>query len=144
MTPGTYTELFFLDEATALADGHRPCAECRHAEFQAFQSAWRAVYPGGSASAEAMDAVLHVERREGPFMKRKHVAQLDTLPDGTYVELDERAWLVFRESLLAWLPDHYAERKPRPSGAAIVLTPPSIVAMIAAGYTPGVHRGAES
>src|SRR5690348_11691300 len=59
MTRGSYTELFFLDEATALADGHRPCAECRHADYRAFQAAWRTVYPERSVAADAMDSVLH-------------------------------------------------------------------------------------
>src|ERR1700694_3932569 len=58
MTPGSWTELFFLDEATALAAGHRPCAECRHADYRRFQSAWQ---PADATSADAMDAILHAE-----------------------------------------------------------------------------------
>src|SRR5438309_5028203 len=76
MHPHSYTELFFLDEATALADGHRPCAECRHAEYVAFQSDWRNAFPGLSASADAMDAALHSERRIRPHLKRTHHAQM--------------------------------------------------------------------
>jgi hypothetical protein len=142
MTPGTYTELFFLDEAAALADGHRPCAECRHTDYQAFQSTWRAVHPTGSSSADAMDRVLHAERRKGPFSKRTFAAQLDGLPDHAYVALDGRAWLVFRDVLLAWSPDRYVERMRRPTGEVEVLTPASIVAVLAAGYRPGVHPSA--
>jgi len=142
MTPGTYTELFFLDEAAALADGHRPCAECRHEDFTAFQSAWRAVYPSNSLSADAMDGVLHAERREGPFGKRTRVAAIESLPDGAYVALDGRAWLVLHDALLLWSPDRYVDRKPRPSGEATVLTPASIVAVLAAGYRSGVHPSA--
>src|SRR5438270_2559242 len=66
MTPGTWTELFFLDEATALAAGHRPCAECRHADFRTFQAAWRAAFPQTDTHADVLDAVLHAERRGGP------------------------------------------------------------------------------
>jgi hypothetical protein len=142
MTPGSYTELFFVDDAAALADGHRPCAECRRADFRAFQSAWRMVYPGASASADAMDVVLHAERREGPFRKRTHAAAIESLPDGTYIVLDGRAWLVLGDGLLAWSPDRYVERRSRPSGPANVLTPASIVAVLAAGYRASVHPSA--
>src|SRR6195256_5834724 len=87
MTPGRWTELFFLDEATALAAGHRPCAECRNADYRRFQGAWG--HTGSSdASAEAMDSILHSERRVRPWVKRTHVAEFQDLPDGTYVALE--------------------------------------------------------
>jgi hypothetical protein len=143
MTPGTYTELFFLDEAAALADGHRPCAECRHADYRAFQMAWRTIYPDRPSSADAMDAVLHAERRERGWVKRTHVAAIDSLPDGTYVVQDGRAWLVRGGAILAWSSDRYLERSPRPSHVEVtVLTPPSMVAVLAAGYRSGVHPSA--
>src|SRR5262245_19504850 len=63
MTPGRYTELFFLDEAAALADGHRPCAECRNADFRLFQAAWQRAFGGGTPSADVMDRQLHADRR---------------------------------------------------------------------------------
>src|SRR5436309_13030535 len=63
MTPGRWTELFFLDEATALAAGHRPCAECRNADYKVFQAAWQRGVPAVEATADAMDALLHDERR---------------------------------------------------------------------------------
>src|SRR5215831_18160613 len=94
MTPGRYTELFFLDEVAALADGHRPCAECRSADFHAFQSIWRSIYPHASASADAMDTVLHAERRDRPFQKRTYQANIASLPDGTFIGMDGHAWLV--------------------------------------------------
>src|SRR5690242_15999884 len=100
MQPGRYTELFFLDEAAALADGHRPCAECRRADYQTFQRAWRAADPHRSTSADDVDAVLHEERRTAPFAKRTHLARLDTLPNGSYVVLNDRAWLVQDDTLL--------------------------------------------
>src|SRR3982074_3333592 len=82
MSPGSWTELFFLDEAAAFAAGHRPCAECRHADFRNFQAAWRAVYPGPQPMADAMDAQLHAERRQGPWTKRTYLAEISELPGG--------------------------------------------------------------
>ena len=145
MTAGSYTELFFLDEAAALADGHRPCAECRHADYVAFQAAWRRVYPNQSPLAEALDATLHSERRAGQWRKRMHVADIATLPDGSYIAMDDAAWLVYVDGLYRWSPDRYVERRHRPpSGPVTLLTPPSIVAVFNAGYRcavhPSVHR----
>lgn len=140
MTPGSYTELFFLDEAAALADGHRPCAECRHADYREFQAAWRTVYPDRSSSADAIDRVLHVERRIRPFLKRTHFAQIDAQPDGSYVLLDDRPWLVLGGTVWAWSPDRYLEHAPRPLHTNVtVLTPPSVVSVLRAGYAPRLH-----
>ncbi len=140
MTPGSYTELFFLDEAAALADGHRPCAECRHADYQAFQTAWHTVYSDQSSSADAMDRVLHAERRVRPFLKRTHFARIDALPDGSYVLLDDRPWLVLGNAVWSWSPDRYVERSSRPLDTDItLLTPPSIVRVLRAGYRPRLH-----
>jgi hypothetical protein len=143
MTPGAYTELFFLDEAAALADGHRPCAECRHADFLQFQAAWRSVHADQPSSAAAMDATLHAERRTRPWHKRTHQMQIELLPDGTYVVLNGAACLVWGDDVFAWSRDCYvwAQRRPRP-GEVSVLTPPSIVAVLRAGYRPGIHPSA--
>jgi hypothetical protein len=146
MSPGAWTELFFLDEATALAAGHRPCAECRHADYRRFQTAWQYAVlrdSGENARADAMDAALHAERRVKPWVKRTHVAKLPSLPDGTYVALDGQAWLVRGDSLLAWSADGYLQRAARPpSGDVTVLTPPSIVAVLRAGYLAELHTSA--
>jgi len=140
MTPGRYTELFFLDEAAALADGHRPCAECRRADYRAFQSAWRSIHPHQPSAADAIDRVLHAERRVRPFLKRTHIAQIDTLPDGAFILLDGRAWLVKDSALWAWSANTYVERVPRPVATEVSgLTPPSIVAVLRAGYQPSLH-----
>jgi hypothetical protein len=140
MTPGTWTELFFLDEATALSAGHRPCAECRNADYRAFQAAWQRAFAAARTHADAMDDVLHVERRERPWSKRTHVADLSTLPDGTYIALDDAAWLVLGDTLLAWSPVGYQVRKPKPRvGDVTVLTPPSIVGVLRAGYPVHLH-----
>jgi hypothetical protein len=140
MTPGSWTELFFLDEAAAFAAGHRPCAECRHADYVRFQKAWRRVYPNTRPLADIIDAHLHQERRLGPWQKRTYTADLETLPDGTYIKLDDQPWLVLGQRLLLWSADAYQDRRPRPpTGAVDVLTPPTIVAVLHAGYAAAVH-----
>lgn len=140
MTPRRYTELFFLDEATALSAGHRPCAECRRQDYRRFQSLWeRAV---GSAAADAMDLRLHAERLEGKN-KRVYRSEIAELPDGTYVASDGDALLVWHGALHAWTDRGYLRRKPRRHGDVSVLTPPSIVAILRAGYRPAVHPTAE-
>jgi hypothetical protein len=140
MQPGTWTELFFLDEAAALADGHRPCAECRNAAYRAFQRVWQSLYPDQPASADAMDAILHTERRVQRFVKRTHLADIAGLPNGTYISLEERAWMVLDDALLAWSADRYTHRSPRPGGGEVtVLTPASVVAALRAGYDAKLH-----
>jgi hypothetical protein len=140
MSPGRWTELFFLDEVSALAAGHRPCAECRNGDFRVFQDAWRLAFPEHPVNADALDATLHVERRIRPWLKRTHLASGGALPDGTYVVLNERAWLVLGDELLAWSPDGYRERRQRPpTDGLTVLTPPSLVGVLRAGYAASVH-----
>jgi hypothetical protein len=145
MTPNSYTELFFLDEATALAAGHRPCAECRHARFIDFCSCWKTAHPGvfgtRRPTADEMDDRLHAERVSPDRSKRTHPARLEELPDGVFVILpeDEAAWLVWQGELWKWSPGGYVERRPRPNRQNVrLLTPPSTVAAIRAGYVPEV------
>jgi hypothetical protein len=147
MSPGYYTELFFLDEATVLAAGHRPCAECRRDRFNAFREAWVAGGQGtGQITAPEIDGRLHEERLGPGRTKRTFQASLDELPDGVFVRLPDRgeyAWLVRDDLLLAWSAGGYRERLPRPRGVEVaVLTPPSTVAAIRAGYAPEVHESA--
>ncbi len=140
MKPGYYTELFFLDEATGLAAGHRPCAECRRNHFLAFRNAW----PGGSLPAPALDDQLHTERLNPDGSKRVFEANLDDLPDGVFVTISGIAYLLWKGLLLAWSPGGYQERLPRPKGERVtVLTPRSTVDVIRAGYVPEVHVSAE-
>jgi hypothetical protein len=150
MTPGSYTELFFLDEATALAAGHRPCAECRRARFNDFCHAWLA---GGSEPGAArrptvaeIDDQLHVERLNPDRSKRRYEARLDELPNGAFVQLaeeSEQAFLLWDDRLFAWSPGGYRQRRPRRKGQVVsVLTPRSTVATIQAGYVPEVHATA--
>ncbi|WP_158817802.1 hypothetical protein [Methylocapsa sp. S129] len=128
-----YTQLFFLDEVTALAAGHRPCFECRRAEAEAF----RAFFGGARRlSAPQMDAILHAERREGRG-KRLWESAFAQLPDGAMVALEGRAYAIRGDALLPWSFDGYGAPRRRPGeGAAPVLTPASIVSAIAAGYRP--------
>jgi hypothetical protein len=131
MQPGRYTELFFLDEATALAAGHRACAECRRRDYDRLGAIWRELHPG-QEGADAIDAQLHGERT-GP----RPPAALDELPDGAFVLHAGAPHLVLGAELLAWTPAGYAERTPRPAGVrAPLVTPPSLIAVLRAGWQP--------
>jgi hypothetical protein len=143
MRPHSYTELFFLDEAAAFSAGHRPCRECRYRDYEHFRALWEACY-GGPVNADAMDLRLHADRRDGR-KKRTYRDNLANLPDGTYVVLDEKAWLVWGDALLEWSDSGYIDRGTRPKrGEAEVLTPRSIVGIFTAGYHPSVHPSASS
>ena len=138
-----YTELFFLDEPTALAAGHRPCFECRYEDAKAFAEKWRqACRLRTRPSADAMDDTLHRERLRGRA-KRLHRRNIDALPDGAFVALDGAVFAVRGKALLRWTPQGYGARKKRPQGAVVdVLTPPAILAVLAAGYRPHWHPSA--
>jgi hypothetical protein len=140
-----YTELFFLDEVTALAAGHRPCFECRRKDAAAFADYWRqAKNLSERPRAPEMDDILHAERLDGRA-KRRHMRSIDDLPDGAFVALDEGAFAVRQNSMLRWTPSGYDARKRRPRGGMVhVLTPPSILAVLAAGYQPRWHPSAEA
>lgn len=143
MRPHSYTELFFLDEATALAAGHRPCAECRHADYLRFRALWAACH-GEPDGADGIDAALHAERLAERGTKRTYRDDLAALPGGSYVGLDGAAWLIWRGKLLAWSAGRYTGRRDRPErGDVDVLTPRSIVGVIRAGYQPAVHPSAD-
>lgn len=149
MTPGQYTELFFLDEATGLAAGHRPCAECQRERFNLFREAWARANPALAdtlqPAAPAIDAVLHQERVTTAGQKRAYLARLDDLPDHVFVAVDgdPSAYLVLKDRLLRWSPFGYEESIRRLTAAPVrALTPPSVVRALAAGYTPGLHSSA--
>jgi hypothetical protein len=138
--PGRLTELYFLDEATGLAAGHRPCGECRYRDYQAFKHAWAAAHGGEVPGVGAIDARLHADRLAGPGVRRSYLAPLAELPDGTMVELGEAPWLVYGGGLLAWTPGGYRDRRAEgPATAVTVITPRATVATLAAGYRPVVH-----
>ena len=139
-----YTELFFLDEPTALAAGHRPCFECRRADALRFAQAWRQAHRlRARPTAPAMDAVLHDERLAGRA-KRLHRRDIDSLPDGAFGVLDGQAFAVRGKVLLHWTPAGYAARRKRPRRRTVdVLTPPAILAVLAAGFAPHWHPSAD-
>ncbi len=134
-----YTELFFLDEVTALAAGHRPCYLCRRADAIAFASAV-ARHDGLTALPRApeLDRRLHAERLDGR-RKRLHAVPFADLPDGAMVDCGDELMAVRAERVLLWSPDGYAA-SPRPGrGDAAVLTPPTVLAALRAGYRPSWH-----
>jgi hypothetical protein len=139
LQPGRFTELFFLDEATAMAAGHRACALCRREDYDRLVALWRELHPG-QVGADAMDAQLHGERvAEGTRAQRHHEAALDDLPDGAFVLRHGAPWLVRGGELLAWTPAGYTERAARPVGErAVAITPPSLVAVLRAGWDGAV------
>jgi hypothetical protein len=146
LQPGRFTELFFLDEATAMAAGHRACALCRREDYDRLVALWRELHPG-QVGADAMDAQLHGERvADGTRAQRHHEAALDDLPDAAFVLRDGAPWLVRGAELLAWTPAGYAERVPRPAGErAVLITPPSLVEVLRAGWegaVPLMHASA--
>jgi hypothetical protein len=146
LQPGKFTELFFLDEATAFGAGHRPCALCRRADYNRFVDTWQTLHPGQS-SADAIDAELHDERIDpGTRAQRHHDAPVDELPDGTFVLHDGAPHLVLGDSLLAWSAAGYQTRSPRPTGRQVrVITPPSLVAVLRncwQSLVPVVHPSA--
>ncbi len=133
-----YTELFFLDEPTAFAAGHRPCFECRRKDADNFAALFAG--KGARATAPAMDKRLHAERLDGKA-KRIHRMPFTALPDGTFVTLGGKAYAVRDKTLLPWTPRGYGRSIARPRGIAHVLTPPSILKVLKAGYVPRWHRG---
>ncbi len=138
LQPGKFTELFFLDEATAFAAGHRPCALCRREDYNRFCGIWSTLH-ADQVGADAIDAQLHVER------KRRSRVRFDELPDGAFV-LEDGAFLVLGSELLRWTPSGYTERRGRPDGIAVVITPLSLVAVLRAGWhgaVPFLHPSAK-
>lgn len=136
MQPGRYTELFFLDDATALAAGHRPCAECRRDDYDGLLEQWPGELPDRSRAA-AIDDRLHEERLTNAGSRRLHDAALDDVPDGAFVLRDDTPWLVRGHELLPWTPAGYGEGVRRPAGQrAVVVTPRSLVAVLGRGWRP--------
>ena len=141
MQPGKFTELFFLDEATAFAAGHRPCAQCRREDYVRFNELWPG--PGG---ADAIDLKLHGERlgpRAAPH--RASGARGDstrrastTCPTAPSCCTSGEPWLVLGDELLRWTPGGYTERVTRPDERATVITPPSLVAVLRDGWEGAV------
>lgn len=141
MQPGRFTELFFLDEATAFAAGHRPCALCRREDYNRFMEIV------GAAGADEIDARLHDERLErATRAHRLHEVPLDSLPNGAFVLRDGAPWLVRDAELLRWTPGGYGERLARPRGGfGTVITPPTLLDVLRSGWNgvvPLLHPSA--
>jgi hypothetical protein len=168
MMPGRFTELFFLDEATAMAAGHRPCALCRRDDYREFTARWSDLHPG-QRGADVIDAQLHEERVDpATGARRRHdPVAAGTLPDGAFVldrdsgaDADAHAhahadadadadepWLVLGDALLHWTPGGYDRRRPRPAAAAALepVTPPSLIELLRTGWSgtvPLLHPSA--
>jgi hypothetical protein len=144
MAPGRYTELFFLDEATALAAGHRPCAECQRERYLRFREDWMtAAALSDAPSVDDIDRALHAERLDRSGGKRTYVADVSELPSGVIVANDSRRpYLICDRTIAPWTPSGYGRAVAKPRGAFAVLTPRSIVRVIAAGFPVGVHPSA--
>jgi hypothetical protein len=140
-----YTELFLLDEPTALAAGHRPCFECRRRDAERFAESWQQAFRLRSRPrAPEMDERLHAERLDGRD-KRLHRRKIDELPDGAFIAREGEAFAVRGNALLRWTPTGYETRERRPRGIVVdVLTPPSTLRVLSAGYAPCWHPSAEA
>jgi hypothetical protein len=146
MTPDRYTELFFLDEATALAAGHRPCGECRRVDYRRFKALWlvanRGRGPGPDALIGAIDRELDRDRLGSDGRARTYAARLGSLPEGVFVVMPDGAepLLYWRGRLVPWSPGGYGTSRPAHRDQRVtVLTPRSTALTIAAGYVPAVH-----
>jgi hypothetical protein len=137
--PNRYTPLFFLDEAVAFSAGHRPCAECRHSAYREFRQLWAQTRGGAMPYAKDMDAQLHRERTGN------HRAPWSALPDGVFVASDGGPAVVVGDRLAVWsdVDNVYGDKLIRPTaGAATVLTPPSTVEILRAGYAVQIDDSA--
>jgi hypothetical protein len=140
MAPHQYTELFFLDEATALAAGHRPCATCRRERFNVFLQSWQVADLSSEAKVRVtqIDPVMHAERTM-PILTRP-LESVDTLPDGAMVTRDgSQVWIKWRHGFHQWSFEGYGPAIEAPSDQMIVITPPSTVRALRHGYRPEVH-----
>jgi len=144
MTPNLYTELFFLDEATAFSAGHRPCAECRREEFNRFKQFW---LQGNSSydfnlktKIREIDEIIHEERINMEQEKVTYKEKISMLPDGTFILIDQEAFLVMGKKMYRWTEYGYEKEIELPGkGTVTVLTPKSIVNTLRAGYVPQIH-----
>jgi hypothetical protein len=139
MQPGRFTELFFLDEATAMAAGHRACALCRREDFNRLTEIWRRIHPG-QVGADVIDARLHAERVGADRRTRLHEGvELGGLPDGAFVVWDGEPHLTLGHALLRWTPFGYEDRIPRPARERVkLITAPSLVEVLRAGWDAAV------
>lgn len=142
MAPRNYTELFFLDEATALAAGHRPCATCRRDRYKAFREAWEATYGdirNGRSFPDRVDAMLQKARITRGGGKVTYEAECTILPDGAIFAVEKEAFLTWKGQSFKWSFEGYTLQGPVPRGRVEVLTPEPLVAVLSQGYSPELH-----
>jgi hypothetical protein len=136
MQPGRYTELFFLDDATAMAAGHRACALCRRADYDRLVEIWRDLHPR-DRGAGVIDARLHDERWDRRSRaQRHHRGRIEDLPDGAFVLLEGEPHLVLGPDVRRWTPSGYGEPLARGLGDVAVITSPSLVEVLRRGWAP--------
>ena len=145
MTPNRYTELFFLDEATAFAAGHRPCAECRRKRYNEFKSTW--LNANGGLLEDKKTTVANIDKiiqEERIHKKRKvtFLAKLNSLPDGAMIDVASKAYLVWKNKLFLWSFSGYslADINIGKNDEVKVLTPRSYVKMFSDNFVPGIHN----
>jgi hypothetical protein len=142
--PHRMTWLFFHDEAVSLAAGHRPCALCRRPDYDRYRAAW-ADAAGSAPSARDMNRVLHGERIvRGTHRRRLHAEAAGGLPDGAFIELDGVPRLIVGAEAVGWTRTGYRARRPRPRGSVTVITPPSTLGVLRAGYPVQIDPSALS
>jgi hypothetical protein len=147
MTPNRWTELFFLDEATAFSAGHRPCGFCRNADFKRFKSLWLLANGeryglAGNVKMDVIDQLIHLERLDEKGTQKTFKANLSTLPDGTFVSLHNpaEAYLWVQQNLYEWSFSGYKKVLTSEKNQEVnVLTPLSYVEVFRAGYLPQIH-----
>ena len=137
----SWTELFFLDEATSLAAGHRPCFYCRREDARRFRAAWEKGNRKRDVLAPDMDAVLHRERLASGKSLHPLPMGIEQLPDGAMVQAGEESFLIVAGEPLRWTPSGYRAVKDTLKDARLV-TPPSTVRAISAGYRVVIHPSA--
>jgi hypothetical protein len=142
--PHQFTFLYFHDEAVSFAAGHRPCAECRRQSYDAYRAAWAEGLGVPVPGAKEMNRQLHGERIfRGSHRRRFHGLAWEELPDGAFVLVDEVPMAVLGDGLVEWTREGYGARRRRPgNGTAQVVTPPSSLAALRAGYPVQIDAGA--
>jgi len=148
MNPGQYTELFFLDEATAFSAGHRPCNDCQKDRLKEFKKIWlgtnESAYTLTSTNVKDIDEIIQEERVDANGNKVTYSSGIIELPDGIFVEFEDKYFLKWRNSLLEWSIDGYVSAVPISNNkTAKVLTPKSIVRCFSSGFLPKVHESAK-
>ena len=143
MAPKRYTELFFLDEATSFAAGHRPCFECRRNDYNRFKTLWIKGNPEYNFDEETpikeIDDILHKERIDENNMKLTYEEDINAIPNGTFVLIDNKPYLVFGKNIYLWTPFGYEKGMALPASDTLtVLTPKSVVNTFRVGYLPQI------